>query len=137
MLCFTRSCRSSICPGHLSTAWLVSLVVIFVIWSPGGDTRGPSVVVDTVDMPSAQNHFISCCFYKIYFRLFFYIFTHCLLPCFYGNLVCISCMIAQIALVTLMRVWILQPVRLLRFNSIQNSLFSTQNIVITTLFSCM
>ena len=30
-----------------STAWLVSLVV----WSPSGDTRGPSVVFEAVDVP--------------------------------------------------------------------------------------
>ena len=46
------SCRSSICPGRLSTAWLVSLVVFsFLLWSPSGDTRGPSVVFEAVDMP--------------------------------------------------------------------------------------
>ena len=40
------SCRSSSCPGRLSTAWLVSLVV----FSCGG-MRGPSVVFEAVDMP--------------------------------------------------------------------------------------
>ena len=46
------SCRSSICLGHLSTAWLVSLVAFSChIWSPSGDTRGPSVVFEAVGMP--------------------------------------------------------------------------------------
>ena len=44
------SCRSSICPGRLSPAWLVSLVV----WSPSGDTRGPSVVFEGVDIPCPE-----------------------------------------------------------------------------------
>ena len=51
MLFSAISCRYSIFPGRLSTAWLVSLVVFLVIWSPGGDTRGASVVFDAVDMP--------------------------------------------------------------------------------------
>ena len=29
MLSSTRSCRSSICPGRLSTAWMISLVVFY------------------------------------------------------------------------------------------------------------
>ena len=46
------SCRSSICLGRLSTDWLVSLLVFSChIWSPSGDTRGPSVVFEAVDMP--------------------------------------------------------------------------------------
>ena len=47
------SWRSSICPGRLSTAWLVSLVVFSChnIWSPSGDMRGQSVVFEAVDMP--------------------------------------------------------------------------------------
>ena len=44
MLSSARSCRSSICPGRLSTAFLV-------IWSPSSDTRGPSVVFEVVDLP--------------------------------------------------------------------------------------
>ena len=44
------SCRSSICLGRLSTAWLVSPVV-FSCRSPSGDTRGPSVVFEAVYMP--------------------------------------------------------------------------------------
>ena len=51
VLCSAMSCRSSICPGRLSTAWLVSLVVFFVIWSSSGDTRGPLAVFEAVDMP--------------------------------------------------------------------------------------
>ena len=46
------SCCSSICPGRLSTAWLVSLVVFSChMVSPSGGTRGPSVVFEAVDMP--------------------------------------------------------------------------------------
>ena len=47
------SCRSSICPGRLSNAWLGSLVVFscHIIWSSSGDTRSPSVVLEAVDMP--------------------------------------------------------------------------------------
>ena len=47
------SCRSSICSGRLSTAWLVSLIVFscHTLWSPSGDTRGPSVVFEVVDIP--------------------------------------------------------------------------------------
>ena len=45
------SCRSSVCLGRLSTAWLVSLVVFSCHWSPSGDTRGPSVVFKAVNMP--------------------------------------------------------------------------------------
>ena len=48
------SCRSSICPGRLSTAWLVSLVVFSChkkLWSPSGGTRGPSVAFEAVDIP--------------------------------------------------------------------------------------
>ena len=51
------SCRSSICLGRLSTAWLVSLVVFSCHWSPSADTRGPSVVFEAVECP-AQDHFI-------------------------------------------------------------------------------
>ena len=47
-----RYCRSSICPGCLSTASPVSFVVFSSkLWPPSGDTRSPSVVFDTVDMP--------------------------------------------------------------------------------------
>ena len=54
------SCRSSICPGRLSTAWLVSLVVFSFIWSPSGDARGPSVVFEAVNMPCpGPFHFFS------------------------------------------------------------------------------
>ena len=42
------SCRSSICLGRLSTAWLVSLVVFSC---HSGDTRGPPFVFEAVDMP--------------------------------------------------------------------------------------
>ena len=47
------SCRSSNCLGRLSIAWLVSLIVFscHILWSPSGDTRGPSVVFEAVDMP--------------------------------------------------------------------------------------
>ena len=46
------SCRSSICPGRLSTAWLVSLVFLVILWSPtSGDAQGPSVIFEAVDMP--------------------------------------------------------------------------------------
>ena len=45
------SCRSSICLGRLSTAWLVSLVVCSCHMVSNGDTRGPSVVFEAVDMP--------------------------------------------------------------------------------------
>ena len=46
------SCRSRNCLGSLSTAWLVSLVVFSCyMWLPSGDTRGPSVVFEAVDMP--------------------------------------------------------------------------------------
>ncbi len=41
------SCRSSICQGCLSTAWLVSLGV----WSQRGDTRCALVVLEAVDVP--------------------------------------------------------------------------------------
>ena len=47
-----RSCSSNICPGRLSTAWLVSLSSFLVTWCQSGDTRGPSVVFEAVDMPS-------------------------------------------------------------------------------------
>ena len=50
VLSSARACRSSICPGHLSTGWLVSLVIL----SPSGDTRGPSVVFEA----AAQDHLI-------------------------------------------------------------------------------
>ena len=46
VLSSARSCRFSICPVRLSSAWLVSLVVS----SPSGDI-GPSVVYEAVDMP--------------------------------------------------------------------------------------
>ena len=46
------SCRSSICAGRISTAWLVSLVVFPChIWYPSGDARGPPVIFEAVDMP--------------------------------------------------------------------------------------
>ena len=46
------SCRSSICPGRLPTAWLVSLVVFSChMVSGSGVRRGPSVVFEAVDMP--------------------------------------------------------------------------------------
>ena len=51
------SCRSSICPGRLSTAWLVSLVVFLVTWSPSGDMRGPSVALRRL-ICRAQDHFM-------------------------------------------------------------------------------
>ena len=44
VLCQIVSLSHGICPGCLSTAWLVSLVVFS--WSPNGDTRGPSVFFD-------------------------------------------------------------------------------------------
>ena len=44
VLSSARSCRSSICSGRDTAAWLVP-------WSPRGDTRGPSVVFEAVDMP--------------------------------------------------------------------------------------
>ena len=48
VLSSARSCPScSICLGRLTTAWLVSLVIS----SPNGDTRGPPVVFEAVDMP--------------------------------------------------------------------------------------
>ena len=58
-----RSCPSSIYPGHLSTAWLVSLVLFTChIWSLSGDTRGPSVVFEAVDVPCpGPFHFFSHC----------------------------------------------------------------------------
>ena len=42
-----RSCRSSICQGRFSTAWLVSLV----LWSQRGDMRCSLVVLEAVDVP--------------------------------------------------------------------------------------
>ena len=39
------------CPGRLSTAWLISLVLFVFLWPSSGDTRGPSVVFQAVDMP--------------------------------------------------------------------------------------
>ena len=45
------SCRSSICPGRLSTLGWSPLSYFLVIWSPSGDARGPSVVFEAVDMP--------------------------------------------------------------------------------------
>ena len=51
VLSSARSCRSSICPGRLSTVWLVPLSSLLVLWSPSGDTRGPSVVLEAVDIP--------------------------------------------------------------------------------------
>ena len=48
-LCATRSCLSSICPGSLSTAWLVYLVV-FPCHHIMISTQGLSVVFETVDM---------------------------------------------------------------------------------------
>ena len=45
------SCRSSICSGRLSTAWLISLVVFSCHLVSNGDTRGPSVVFEAVDTP--------------------------------------------------------------------------------------
>ena len=60
------SCSSSICPGRLSTAWLVSLVVFSchnLLWSPSGDTRGPSVVFEAVDMPCPGPFFSQCKLY--------------------------------------------------------------------------
>ena len=48
-----RSCLSSIYPGRLFTAWLVSLVVFschMVSNFPTGDTQGPSVVFEAVDV---------------------------------------------------------------------------------------
>ena len=54
VLSSARACRSSICPGHLSTGWLVSLVIL----SPSGDTRGPSFVFEA----AAQDHLICLTF---------------------------------------------------------------------------
>ena len=45
------SCRSSICPGRLFTAWLVSLVVLSCHMVSRGDARGPSVVFEEINMP--------------------------------------------------------------------------------------
>ena len=45
------SCRSSICPSRLSTAWLVSHSSFLVIWSPSGDAPGPSIVFEAVNIP--------------------------------------------------------------------------------------
>ena len=71
-----RSCRSGICPGRLSTAWLVSLVVFschnMCLWSPSGNTRGPSVVFEADDMPCPRPfHFshIADYIYDIVFSL--------------------------------------------------------------------
>ena len=50
MLSSAISCRSSICPDRLSIAWLVSLVIFFVISSPSGEARGPSVIFEAVDI---------------------------------------------------------------------------------------
>ena len=48
----------SICPGRFSTALLASIVV----WSPCGDTQGPSFVFEAVDMPCPRPfHFFSHC----------------------------------------------------------------------------
>ena len=51
------SCRSSICLGRLSTAWLVSIAVFS--WSPSGDTRGPSVVFEAVDINAVYTRIIT------------------------------------------------------------------------------
>ena len=48
---------SSIYPGRLSTDGWSPLLYFLVIWSPSGDTRGPSVVFEAVDMP-CQDHYI-------------------------------------------------------------------------------
>ena len=72
VLSSARSCRSSICLGRLSTAWPVSLVIFFVIWSSSGDTRGPSVVFKAVDMPCPGSFH---CSYSVD-----YIYNFCPLP---------------------------------------------------------
>ena len=48
------SCRSSMCPGHFSTAWPVSLVVFSCRMVPSDDTRGPSIVFYAVVVPYTE-----------------------------------------------------------------------------------
>ena len=38
------------CPGRLSAALLVSLSSVIVMWSSCGDTRGPSVIFEAVEL---------------------------------------------------------------------------------------
>ena len=49
VLSSVRSCRSSICPDRLSTAWLVSLVAFSCRMV--SKWKGPSVVFEAVDVP--------------------------------------------------------------------------------------
>ena len=66
-----RTCRSSSCPDHPSTAWLISLVVFScLLWSPSCDTRGPSVDIEAVDVPyQGPFHFFSHCWLYLTFVL--------------------------------------------------------------------
>ena len=61
------SCRSSICPGRLSTVGWYPLSSFLVIWSPSGDTRGASVFFEAVDMPCPGpfhfSHSVDCIYY--------------------------------------------------------------------------
>ena len=50
VLSSARSCRSSVCPGRLSTLGWSRLPSFLVIWSPRCDMQGPSVVFEAVDM---------------------------------------------------------------------------------------
>ena len=45
------SCRSSICPGRLSAAWLVSSSSLLAMCSPSGDARSPLVVFEAINVP--------------------------------------------------------------------------------------
>ena len=122
MLSSARSCRSSICPDRLSTAWLVSRVVFSCHMVSkcmvSGDTRGPSVIFHAVYMPcSGRFHFLTWLIISMNFvlsltQMFVFLSLYVMLSILLSILVCAAASLFCDCLVSVLLVLFLEAVAL-------------------------